>query len=916
MKRIPDPVSCTADFHQSDSLAMNNETAPSKAVYASTSETVLDSLGTNVSLGLTSDEAKARLQQFGPNALQSAAVVRWYHVLGRQFTDVLIVILAIAAVVSFAVGEVADALTIVAIVLLNGVLGFVQEWKAERAIEALQKMLSPQCTVVRDGDEKKIDAVELVPGDIVQLETGDSVPADLRFIQARNVRVDESALTGESDSIPKQTQAVDAGAPLAERACMAWMGTAVTAGRAACVVTATGPQTQFGQIAKMTESLGHETTPLQIQLSRLGKQLGAFAVFVSIAVAVAGWWMGQPVFDMFLTGISLAVAVVPEGLPAVVTLTLALGVREMVRRKALLRRLRAAETLGAATIVCTDKTGTLTQNQMTVRKIWLAAGEVDVTGIGYDPAGHFVSQGEKLDYRSRSDLIAMLESGLRCNHAKLRHDSDGWHESGEPTEAAIVVAAHKAWLDPVNEHETIEEFSFTSSRKRMTIVQCETQNATAHSKGAPEVLLPLCSRIRDGDQVRDFNQTDRDAVETAITTMAELGLRTLAIARREFSREHVNVCDENEIEQDFTLLGIVGMLDPPRSEVSEAISLAVSAGIRVLMITGDSPQTATAIAQKIGLPVERSVTGGEIDQFDSDQLSRLLEKDVVFARTTPEHKLRIVESLQAAGHVVGMTGDGVNDAPALKRADIGIAMGRRGTDVAKGASDMILTDDNFSSIISAIEEGRRQYANIQKFVRYLLSSNTGEVVLIFVNILIGGPLVLLPVQILWMNLVTDGLSAVALGLEPADKSMMQRPPRRPDSPVIDGYGFALIAALGTYIGLATLWLFHNYLISDDARKIAVAQTVAFTCIVMIEKANVFNFRSLTNPLHRLGLLTNPWVLIAVAFTIALQVAAVYVPFLQDALHTVPLNLGDWARIAALSLPILLVTESVKWWRAT
>jgi Ca2+-transporting ATPase len=882
------------------------------AAYAQSADSVLRSLGTDVSSGLTKQEAAARLLQSGPNTLAVDNINRWHQVLIRQFTDVLILILVIAAAVSLAVGEIADAVTILAIVLLNGVLGFIQEWKAERSIEALQQMLTPHCKVIRDGDELDIDATELVPGDVVQLETGDYVPADLRIVQARNLKIDESALTGESDSIEKQTQSVAEDTPLSEQRCMAWMGTAVTAGRALCAVTATGSTTQFGRIAKLTETIGRETTLLQRQLSRLGKQLGGAAIVISVAVALSGWMRGQPVFGMFLTGVSLAVAVVPEGLPAVVTLTLALGIREMVRRKALLRRLRAAETLGAATVICTDKTGTLTQNQMTVRKIWLAAGEVGVTGVGYDPAGHFVSSGKKLDYELRSDLIAMLQSGLRCNHAKLVHDSEGWHESGEPTEAAIVVAAHKAWLDPSEHSETIEEFSFTSSRKRMTVVLDEGKQRVAHSKGAPEVLLPLCIRIRDGEQTRQLTQSDRDNIATAITAMAEQGMRTLAIARRDFQCRDSPACEEETIEQDLTLLGIVGMLDPPRAEAADAIALARSAGIRVLMITGDSPETAAAIAKKVGLCVERSITGSELDALDEHELSELLESDIVFARTTPEHKLRIVNSLQDAGHVVGMTGDGVNDAPALKRADIGIAMGRRGTDVAKGASDMILSDDNFSSIIGAIEEGRRQYANIQKFVHYLLSSNTGEVVAIFVNILIGGPLLLLPVQILWMNLVTDGLSAVALGLEPADKIIMQRPPRKPNSPVIAGKGFALIAALGTYIGLAALWLFHDYLNSGDPHKIAVAQTAAFSCIVLIEKANVFNFRSLNNPLHRIGFLTNPWVVVAVAVTVALQVASVYVPVLQAALRTVPLTLSDWGRIVALAAPIFIVVEAVKW----
>jgi Ca2+-transporting ATPase len=584
----------------------------------------------------------------------------------------------------------------------------------------------------------------------------------------------------------------------------------------------------------------------------------------------------------------------------------------MVRRRALLRRLRAAEALGSATTICTDKTGTLTQNQMTVQQIWLASGQVEVTGVGYDPAGHFEVSGKRIDYRERTDLLALLESGLHCNHAKLVKDNAVWKQLGEPTEGALVVSAYKAWLDPPQHAHCVAEFSFDSARKRMTVIERAGAGYVAHIKGAPEVVLSRCTKLMDGDTVREMTNSDRDAVETAYTRMAEGGLRTLAIARRELPIDAT--MDEDSIEQELVLLGIVAMIDPPRPEVPNAIRLARSAGIRVCMITGDSPTTAMAIARQIGLPVDIGITGSQLDQMTDEQLNQNLDRDVVFARTTPEHKLRIVNALQEQGEIVGMTGDGVNDAPALKKADIGIAMGMRGTDVAKGAADMVLTDDNFSSIIGAIEEGRRQYDNIQKFVRYLLSSNTGEVVAIFVNIVIGGPLIFLPVQILWMNLVTDGMTAVALGLEPAEKTVMKRPPRHPDEPVLNWSGIALIAALGTYIGLATLWLFHHYLGQGTEHSLLVAQTVAFTCIVLIEKANVLNFRSLDSPMKSIGLFSNPWVLVAILATVGLQVAAVYLPVLQRALHTVPLTWGDWGFIAVLAAPIFLIPEGVKWWR--
>lgn len=896
---------------------LNAEKAGPNTPHAESIDSILARLGTSTETGLTAADATERLNQFGTNTLQAAESVRWHQVLMRQFTDVLIVILVAAGLVSLAVGEKTDAIAIFAIVLLNGLLGFAQEWKAERSLAALRQMLAPRCRAIRDGNEQEIDAELLVPGDIVQIETGDRVPADLRLIRCMNLKMDESALTGESEASGKSTEPIDASTDLAERTNMAWTGTAAAGGRGLGIVVATGQDTEFGRIAELTETIDRDTTPLQQKLTVLGKQLGVAAIVISIVVALTGWWMGKPLMEMFFTAVSLAVAVVPEGLPAVVTLTLALGVREMVRRKALLRRLRAAEGLGAATVICTDKTGTLTQNQMTVQHIWLAAGEVDVTGVGYDPAGHFESSGQKLDYRQRDDLMTLLRSGLQCNHARLVKHPDGWQPLGEPTESAIVVAAHKAWIDPSSQAESTNEFSFTSNRKRMTVITHEAGKSVVHTKGAPEVLLPLCTSIFDNDSTRPMTTQDRDSAFAAIESMAGRGLRTLAIARRELCEG--DGCDEDAVETNLTLLGVVGMMDPPRVEVPEAISLARTAGIRVFMITGDSPVTASAIAKQIGLQADAAVVGSQLETMDDAALTSALAGDVVFARTTPEHKLRIVKLLQSQGHIVGMTGDGVNDAPALKKADIGIAMGKRGTDVAKGAADIVLTDDNFSSIIGAVEEGRRQYDNIQKFVRYLLSSNTGEVVAIFLNILIGGPLLFLPVQILWMNLVTDGLTAVALGLEPAEKDTMRRPPRRPDEAVLTGAGMAMIAALGTYVGLVSLWLFHHYLDDDDPNSIAIAQTVAFTGIIVVEKINVLNFRSLRAPIGTIGYGSNPWVLLAIGSTVLLQVAAVYVPALQSILHTVPLSLSDWGLIVLVALPVFVLVECIKtfaWMRGT
>ncbi|NNK13668.1 MAG: HAD-IC family P-type ATPase, partial [Desulfofustis sp.] len=513
------------------------------------------------------------------------------------------------------------------------------------------------------------------------------------------------------------------------------------------------------------------------------------------------------------------------------------------------------------------------------------------------------------------DLQLLLETGIQCNHAHLIKNQQGvWHTTGEPTEAALIVAASKAGIHPAEPNHTISEFSFNSRRKRMTVIEHLPTTLIAHVKGAPEIILERCTHIFDSSEERKLTESDREAANGAYQAMAEQGLRTLALARRTLP-QGISL-DEEQVEQDLTLIGIAGIIDPPHVEVPEAIRLAHSAGIRGFMVTGDAPATALAIAHAIGWSTQRAITGRELKTMDDDTLRDVLQQDVLFARTTPEDKLRIVKMLQDMGEVVGMTGDGVNDAPALKQADIGIAMGERGTDVAKGAADMILTDDNFASIIGAVEEGRRQYDNIQKFVRYLLSSNMGEVVAIFINILLGGPLILLPVQILRVNLVTDGMTAVALGLEPAEEGVMQRPPRPAREPILNRHGTLMILLMGGYIGVATLWLFHHYLVHGGENSVHLAQTVAFTGIIVLEMLNVFNFRALRAPLSVIGFFSNPWILNAWIFNIGLLVCAIYVPFLQQALHTVPLGLTDWALLLVVALPIFIMTEGYKWirWR--
>ncbi|WP_036796753.1 cation-translocating P-type ATPase [Leisingera caerulea] len=842
--------------------------------------------------GLTQQEAEAARRTYGWNELPRAKRAGPLRVFLRQFSNFLVVILIVAGIIAFTLGEYADTLAIGLVIALNGVLGFVQEWRAETALESLRSMLSPQALVLRDGRERLIAARELVPGDLVILEAGARIPADAIVQEAAGLRVDESALTGESVPIDK--------APGAEAA-EVHAGTVVAAGRALAEVTATGAQTSFGKIASLTGSVGLKKTNLQVQLGRLARQLGFAALAIASAILALGLYMGRDVAEMFMTGLSLSVAMVPEGLPAVVTITLALGAAAMVRQQALARRLQAVETLGAASVICTDKTGTLTENKMTVTQVWTLDRVYQVTGTGYDPAGHIAYDGAVTGAKEDAVLAAILEAGLTCTHASLHREGDHWEMTGAPTEGALVTLGYKGWADLPPPDSVLAEIPFSSERKRMSVlVRSRGGGAKVLTKGAPEQVLRICSQVMTQDGPRSLGAGEADAITAAYEAMAGEGLRVIGLAAGAARGEVI-------AEEDLAFLGLAGLIDPPRPEVRPAIDAARSAGIRVIMITGDSPLTAQAIAGQLGLPPARTVTGDELEALEDAGLSQLLQGEVLFARTRPAHKMRIVSALQAQHQIVAMTGDGVNDAPALKKADIGVSMGVRGTDVAKDASDLVLLDDNFATIVRAIGEGRRQFGNVRKFVRYLLSSNAGEVIALLINILIGGPLIFLATQILWMNLVTDGVTAVALGLEKGEPDQMEHPPRRKDTPIVGKAGLLTILALGLYTGLASLWLFLHLLDGNED----LARTAAFTAMVIFEKASVFAFRSLHLPCWRIGFFTNPFLLAALTVTIGAQVAAVYWPPLQALLHTVPLQGDQWMLIGLLVLPILLVPEILK-----
>ena len=844
------------------------------------------------SSGLTGAEAAKRLQAYGPNALAEARSTPVWHIFLRQFTGLLVLLLVGAAFVALLLGEQVDSIAIGLVVVLNGVLGFVQEWRAETALAALRKMLALKARVIRDQVLIEIDRREVVPGDLILLDAGDQVPADAELISALQLRVDESVLTGESVPVDKSLNPEG-------NANLVMMGTHVVAGRAEALVTATGPHTDFGKIATLTGSVSEKETHLSRQLGRLGGQLGIAALGLGAAIALVGILVGRDVIDMVMTGLSMAVAIVPEGLPAVVTISLALGAAAMARQKVLARRLQAIETLGSTSVICTDKTGTLTENMMTTEVLWIAGRNFDAVGTGYDPAGRILSEGQPIRYGANGNLDAALEVMVGCTHARLHREGSQWTMVGDPTEGALLTFAYKGWTSmPVG--DALSEIPFSSERKRMSVVRWQGDKLVQLAKGAPEQILEVCSHWRGPEGTEPLTDPDRKRIEEAYAEMAGNGLRVIALARREVEQAEVK-------EEALEFLGLVGMVDPPRPEVRAAIRACRSAGIRVIMVTGDGPLTARAIAKKLDLPVQRVVTGAEFEDIDDTHLAEILEERALFARTSPEHKMRLIRILQDQGQIVAMTGDGVNDAPALKKADIGVAMGTRGTDVAKDAADLVLLDDNFATLERAVREGRRQFANIQRFVRYLLSSNAGEVVAILVNLALGGPLIFLPTQILWMNLVTDGVTALTLGLEPATPDQMEKPPRSPKTGILDRTALWMILAFGAYTGSASLYLFHTFLPDGET----LARTAAFSGMVLFEKVSVFAFRSFSRPCWRLGWFSNPLLVLALVSMVGAQIAAVYWEPLQTLLRTAPLGWEHWQMICLLAAPIIIVPELIK-----
>ena len=919
--------------------------------YADAVDSIASALGTDTERGLSPEEAASRLERFGPNELAERPRPGFLSLLLDQFRSFLVIILLVSALLSLALGEIVDSLAIFAIVILNAVLGVVQESRAEASLTALRKMAAPNARVVRGGTPETIPARELVPGDLVYLEAGNYVPADVRLAITANLKVDESSLTGESVPVDKASAAsVAEDAPLGDRRNSAFMGTVVTYGRGQAIVTSTGMRTEIGKIAEMIQSYDEEETPLQVKLEQLGRWLGIASLAICGLVFVIGVARGTSVgvlladgiggylrtyqsviVELFMTAVSLAIAAVPEGLPAVVTICLALGMQRMIRRHALIRRLQAVETLGSATVIASDKTGTLTQNVMTVTRGWAGGRWLQIEGGGYSPVGAFTREGVPLSPTADPDCSALLLGGLLCNDARLVAENGGqgpYRMVGDPTEGALVVAAAKADLlrdDVERRWPRLAEIPFDSSRKRMTTVHRVPRGVpegrelpesihqghyVAFVKGAPDVILDLSDRILSFGEVRAATADDRRAVLDAVDAMARQALRVLGVAYRPL--DSLPDPEGMDLEQDLIFVGLLGMIDPARPEIRQAIEVARGAGLRSVMVTGDYRDTAAAIAGEIGLLREggRVVTGQELERLSVEDLAAIAEDVDVYARVSPEHKVKIVEALKARGHIVAMTGDGVNDAPALKRASIGVAMGITGTDVAKSTGDMVLTDDNFASIVSAVEEGRTIYSNIRKFVFYLISCNIVEILIVFLSMLGGLPPPLKPIQLLWLNLVTDGAPALALGLEKGDPDVMQRPPRSPLEPIIDWemrLGTAVQAVVKTGAVLAAYILaLARFPDSQEA-----AQTVAFITLVISELLRAYTSRSEHHSVFAIGLFSNKWMVWATGASLALLLVVVYVPFLQPVFGTVSLGPDEWAVMLALSLTSPIAAELTK-----
>jgi Ca2+-transporting ATPase len=906
---------------------------------------ILTALGTDEHVGLSDNEARTRLDQYGMNELTSEKSKPAWRKFLAEFKDILVILLLVATAISAGLWVYEresnlpyEAIAIFTVVMLNAIMGYVQEARAEEAVAALRRMSAAQAKVIRDGTRRSLEAIELVPGDIILIEEGDSIPADARLIKTTALQTAEAALTGESLPISKDTRTIAEAVSLGDRDNMVFSGTVVTYGHGRAVVTATGMRTQMGLIAGMLKEAPAETTPLQRELSRVGRLLGLIVVIIAIVMIativfvehVSGF---AAFFDVLILGVALAVAAVPEGLPAVVTAVLSLGVQRMAKRNAIVRHLAAVETLGSANVIASDKTGTLTRNEMTVRIVVTATGRVSFDGTGYVPVGDVHREaGGLVDGSLRHELVRALAAGDRANNAILQERDGRWTVQGDPTEGALIVAARKAGLEATvldARLARIGEVPFSSERKLMSTVHTDAEREDrllVFTKGAPDILLAKCSQELVGETFRPLIELRRAEILRANEELASAALRTIGVALRVLPKDALrrNDVDEN-VEQELVFLGLIGMIDPPREEAKASVARAKSAGIRPLLITGDHPKTASVIAKELGLVQDdKVITGGELERLSETALDDTVKQISVYARVSPEHKLKIVKALQRDASVVAMTGDGVNDAPALKTADIGIAMGLTGTDVSREAADMVLADDNYASIIAAVEEGRAIFSNIRKFLRYLLASNTGEVFTMFFGVVFSNAiglkaensvvvLPLLATQLLWINLVTDGAPALALGVDPPDEDVMQQSPRSRKESIITGRMWFSILFVGIVFAAGTLLILDASLpggFIEGHGNIRYAQTMTFNTMVWFSIFHVFNARSDQRSAF-VGLFTNKWLWGSILLAITLQAAVIYIPFLQQAFSTVPLTLGDWLRCIGVASSVLWLRELAK-----
>ncbi len=881
--------------------------------HAKEADSVFVELGSSA-FGLSDGVAGKLLEEYGVNELKETERSSALSMFLDQFKNLLVIILILAAVVSVVVGlaegngeDIYEAAAILVVVVFITVMGFFQEYRAEKEILALKRMVSVEATVLRDGRLRRIPSRGLVPGDVILLEAGDRIPADARLLEVVDFKVDESSLTGESVPVSKVVSCLGDEECLADRRNMVYLGTHASYGKARALVVETGMRTELGRIAEEISSMEKEKTPLQEKLDLVGRQIGLIVLFLCVAIFAVGLWRegavtADSVIYMFLVAVALAVAAIPEGLPAVVTVALARGMRNMVKKNALVKKLSAVETLGSTTVICSDKTGTLTRNEMTVRKIYLGEKTLDVSGQGYSPEGVFSFNGAPFSAVDK-DLALLLRICALSNNSSLEKTEERWKITGDPTEAALLVVASKAgiWHGVIEkEYLRLGEIPFSSERKRMTTVhRIPSGVEAAYVKGAPDVILGLCSRILVGGEERPLTDAERRKVLAANDAYAKGALRVLGAAYRNLSPHEKY---DSDLERDLVFVGLLGMIDPPRDDATRAVHVAKKAGIKVVIITGDHLLTAEAVAGEMGVyrQGDKVLTGQELDKLSDDDFFRIVDDVVIYARVSPEHKLRIVAALKKKGHVVAMTGDGVNDAPALKKADIGIAMGITGTDVAKEAADMILVDDNFASIVSAIEEGRGIYTNIRLFIKYLISCNVGEVLAIFVGMVALARLPLEPLQILWMNLLTDAAPAVALAWNPRDPDVMEHKPRDHKENIINRSGIVKFFLVGVLVASGTLWLFYSSPLSKSV-------TVAFTVIILFQMFYALSCRS-ERSFFSVGLFSNRYLLLAIIVSVILQVLIIYLPVFQNIFKTTPLDLMDWLKILAVSSTAFIIPE--------